>query len=660
MTDNIGCVTTANILVAQPSGPLFANAIVNNQSCFGFVNASIDANVIGGSAPYSISWNTGQTTSLIGPLVNGNYALNVVDSLGCTLDSVFTITQPNPLLIPGAVVNVACYGDSSAYITALPNGGTAPYSYAWSNGQNTQVDTLIPAGNYIVTVTDFNGCIDSALFAVTQPLAPIALTLIQTNVGCFGANTGALDLSVSGGTPAYTYLWSNAFTSQDIQNLSIGNYGVIVTDANGCTDTILTTITQPTSPLIVLPTITNSPCFGTNGGSIDLNVYGGTTPYTYFWNTTDTTQDLSAVPAGQYTVAVTDANNCVSSLIINITQPASGININITQTPASCYGYNDGAMTANVNGGIAPYTFLWNNNLTTNTINNLSAGIYTVTVTDANGCQVSASQLLNQPDSLIAQFNIPDNFGCAPFQAQLINNSIGQYSNVLWTIGNGDILFNADTAYYTFNQVGCYDISLTVTSANGCMATTTVNSAICVAQGPIASFYSSPEQIDFYSGDIQFINTSAGANNTYFWNFGDGSQSQTINPFHSYPDQTTATYEVLLIAVDTNGCVDSILQVYELNEIIVMNVPNAFTINGDGLNDAFKPIFSSPESIVKYDFTIFNRWGEIIYQTNDPSDAWDGKYQGKFVQTGTYNWTVNYSDTNKVDVFAKGHVVVLK
>ena len=192
------------------------------------------------------------------------------------------------------------------------------------------------------------------------------------------------------------------------------------------------------------------------------------------------------------------------------------------------------------------------------------------------------------------------------------------------------------------------------------MATTTANSAICVVQGPIASFYSSPEQIDFYTGDIQFINTSAGVSNTYFWNFGDGTQSQTINPFHSYPDQTAATYEVLLIAVDTNGCVDSILQVYELNEIIVMNVPNAFTINEDGINDAFKPIFSSPESIVKYDFTIFNRWGEIIYQTNDPSDAWDGKYQGKFVQTGAYNWTVTYSDINKADVFAKGHVVVLK
>jgi hypothetical protein len=116
----------------------------------------------------------------------------------------------------------------------------------------------------------------------------------------------------------------------------------------------------------------------------------------------------------------------------------------------------------------------------------------------------------------------------------------------------------------------------------------------------------------------------------------------------------------MLVAVDTNGCTDTTIQVYQLNEIIVMNVPNAFTINEDGLNDTFKPVFSSPESILKYNFSIFNRWGELVYQTNDPLDAWDGKYLGKLVQTGAYNWTVTYTDTNKIDVFANGHVVVLK
>ncbi|MFN4911623.1 MAG: SprB repeat-containing protein, partial [Flavobacteriales bacterium] len=258
VTDNIGCVTTASILVAQPSAPLFSNAIIDNQSCFGVVDASIDANLSGGTAPYYISWSTGETTAIIDTLVVGQYDLHVVDSLGCVLDTTFFITQPNPLLIPGTVVNVACHGDSSGYITALPNGGTAPYSYAWSNGQTSQVDTLLPAGSYVVTVTDANGCIDSALFDVGEPSAPIALTAVANAVGCFGANSGAIDLSVTGGTPGYSYLWSNNATSQDIQSLLAGNYQVVVTDANGCIDSLDVPITQPQAPLMVMPNITNA------------------------------------------------------------------------------------------------------------------------------------------------------------------------------------------------------------------------------------------------------------------------------------------------------------------------------------------------------------------------------------------------------------------
>jgi hypothetical protein len=211
------------------------------------------------------------------------------------------------------VVNVACHGDSSAYITALPNGGTAPYAYSWSNGQSAQVDTLLPAGSYVVTVTDANGCIDSALFDVSEPASPIALSTIATNVGCFGASSGIIDLSVAGGTPGYTYVWSNNALTQDIQNLPIGTYIATVTDANGCVDSIQVTLTQPTAPLMAMPNITNAPCFGQNGGSIDLNVAGGTLPYTYFWNTGDTLQDLVGVAAGQYTVVVSDSNNCATT-----------------------------------------------------------------------------------------------------------------------------------------------------------------------------------------------------------------------------------------------------------------------------------------------------------------------------------------------------------
>ena len=659
VTDNIGCVTTASILVAQPNAPLFSNAMVSNQSCFGVIDASIDANLIGGTAPYYISWSTGETTPLIDTLVIGQYDLHVVDSLGCVLDSTFFITQPNPLLIPGTVVNVACHGDSSAYITALPNGGTAPYAYSWSNGQSNQVDTLLPAGSYVVTVTDANGCIDSALFDVNQPASPIALSTIATNVGCFGASSGIIDLSVAGGTPGYTYVWSNNALTQDIQNLPIGTYIATVTDANGCVDSIQVTLTQPTAPLMAMPNITNAPCFGQNGGSIDLNVAGGTTPYSYFWNTGDTLQDLVGVAAGQYTVVVSDSNNCATTLIINITQPQSPINVTLTSTQPSCFGYSDGALSAVINGGIAPYTYLWNTGDTTPSITNLTAQQYLLTVTDANGCSVQNTIGLTQPDSLVALFNIPDNFGCAPFQAQLINQSIGQYTNVLWTFGNGNVVFSPDTAYYSFNQLGCFDVTLTLTSANGCVASNTANSAICVVPGPVASFYATTPQIDFFSGQIQFVNNSFGIGNDYFWQFGDGSQSTQVNPAHIYSPQNIADYDVMLVAVDTNGCIDTAIQQYLQREIMRLNVPNSFTAGDDGINDNFKPVFSAPDLIKYYEFDIYNRWGELIFSTKNQYDAWDGKYNGVPCQTGSYSWKIKYTDYQNTTKDAHGHVVLL-
>ena len=659
VTDNIGCVTTASIVVSQPNAPLFSNAIVNNQSCFGSVNASINANMTGGTAPYTYSWNTGQSSLFIGPLVVGQYNLHVTDALGCTLDTSFTITQPAPLLIPGTVVNVACYGDSTGYITALPNGGTAPYNYSWSNGQNTHVDTLIPAGNYTVTVTDAHGCTASALFNVAQPVAPLALSVFTTSVGCFGASTGAIDLTVNGGTPGYTYLWSNNATSQDIQALAQGTYSVLVTDQHGCVDSLMVNVTQPQAPLMAMPNITNAPCFGLNGGAIDLNVAGGTTPYSYFWSSGDTLQDIDSLPAGQYTVVVSDANNCATTLIINVTQPQSAMSLNPVLVQPSCFGYANGSISALVNGGTAPYTYLWSNNATTNSIINLSSQNYTVTVTDANGCTLTDTLALNQPDSLVAQFAIPDNFGCAPFHAQFVNQSIGQYANVVWTLGNGQMLFNPDTASYTFNQLGCFDLTLTITSSNGCVASTTTNSAVCVVQGPVAAFYSNPEQIDFYSGEIQFINNSYGIANQYFWQFGDGSQSIQVNPTHFYPPQTIADYDVMLVAVDTNGCVDTAIQQYIQREIIRLNVPNAFTAGDDGRNDGFKPVFSSPDLISTYQLDIFNRWGELIYTTNNQYDAWDGTYQGKACQSGAYSWKIRYTDYQKTSKDVHGHVILL-
>jgi gliding motility-associated-like protein len=410
---------------------------------------------------------------------------------------------------------------------------------------------------------------------------------------------------------------------------------------------------------MVMPNITNAPCFGQNGGSIDLNVAGGTLPYSYFWNTGDTLQDLIGIPSGQYTVVVSDSNNCTTSLIINVTQPQSPVSLNLTPTQPSCFGYANGSITATASSGVAPYSYAWSNGAQTPSISNLTAQDYIITVTDANGCVLTDTIALNQPDSLVAQFSIPDNFGCPPFQAEFINQSIGQYSSVLWTLGNGQVLFTPDTAQYTFNQLGCFDLTLTITSQSGCIASTTTNSAVCVIQGPTAAFYSNPEQIDYYTGEIQFINNSFGVGNQYYWQFGDGSQSVQVDPFHYYAPQTIADYDVMLVAVDTNGCVDTVIQQYIQREIIRLNVPNAFTAGDDGYNDGFRPVFSSPDLISNYQINIFNRWGEVVFTSNNQYDAWDGKYKGLPCQSGAYSWKIQYTDYLKTSKDAYGHVILL-
>jgi gliding motility-associated-like protein len=410
----------------------------------------------------------------------------------------------------------------------------------------------------------------------------------------------------------------------------------------------------------VLPTIFDAPCFELNGGSIELLVSGGNAPYTYFWNNGDTTQNVDSLGAGQYTVVVSDINQCATTLILNINQPQSAITISSSIINPSCYGYTNGSASVSVSGGNSPYNYQWSTGGTLQTITNVTAGTYSVDVTDANGCTLTEEITISQPDSLIAQITLPDTLGCKPFTAQLINSSIGQYASAVWEIGNGDILVSSNSANYTFNQLGCFDISLTISSANGCVASTQLNSAVCVVAGPTASFYSINDEIDFYSGLLQLVNTSQGVNNSYQWYFSDGFQSNVENPAHYFPEQQNTNYDIMLIAIDSNGCIDTALQNYIQQEVNVMNVPNSITADEDGLNDLFKPVFALPDIIKTYEMEIYNRWGQLIYSTNSQYDGWDGTFKGKKCQPGAYTWKITYTDYMGFTKDAHGHVVLLR
>jgi hypothetical protein len=278
--------------------------------------------------------------------------------------------------------NVSCNGGANGAINLTVNGGTGPFTYAWSNGATTEDISGLTAGPYSVTVTDANACTANLNASITEPPA-LLLTETHVNVTTCGGTNGSIDLTVAGGTPPYSYAWSNGPTTEDISGLGIGTYTVTVTDAHSCSDQKTVSITAPGAPTLG-ETHTNVSCNGGADGAVDLTVNGGTGPFTYAWSNGATTEDVSGLTAGPYNVTVTDANSCSAVLGVTITEPTllalSETHVNV------CTGGSDGSIDLTVGGGTPPYTYLWSNGATTEDLSGLTAGPYSVTVTDANSC----------------------------------------------------------------------------------------------------------------------------------------------------------------------------------------------------------------------------------------------------------------------------------
>lgn len=660
VTDASSCSATHSAIVGQPTSPLSLNSITTNVSCFGLSNGSLNITASGGTYGYTYLWSTGAITEDIQNLSIGNYTIQITDANSCQFDSTLVINQPLALSANSINLNVLCYGQSTGAINLSVSGGVMPYLYSWNNGTLTEDLINVQAGNYTVNVTDANGCGLTYTTAITQPLQPLTISETHQNVLCYGANNGSIDVSVTGGTQGYSYLWSTGSTSQDIANLIAGNYTIAVTDANNCITSLSIPIYQPAAPLIISSNITNVDCFGLSSGSIDVTLNGGTAPFTYYWNTGATSQDLYNVASGQYTLAVTDANNCVSSNIFNITQPLSSVNVTPTVTDVSCYGYIDGAASISVSGGVPPYAYLWTTSDTLNFIDSLTAGTYSVTVTDANGCVNILNLDVTQPAPLIPQFTYQVNGICAPVTVDFTNISQGSPSNCAWQFGNGQTLNDCGNFSYTYNLPGCYSVTLSTSLSNGCVSSVTMDSIVCVLQGPQAEFVVIPSNDVFYSGEVSFANSSVNAD-FYVWDFGDGSPLSTKEePSHEYAVMTADTYIITLIATDSIGCVDTAVVSFKIDEDFIVYVPNAFTLDDDGINEVFIPVFSNRNEVKKYRIMIFNRWGDMIWETTDMSTGWDGRANGKDCQDDIYTWKLVLTRQNNEQQILVGHVSLLR
>ncbi len=395
-------LTNGIVTITWTTASITATIIAGtNVLCRGGSTGTATVTAAGGLAPYTYQWNPGGNTNATATgLSAGTYTVTVTDANGCTGTASVTITQPATGITTTTSFTQASCSLSNGSASVVAAGGNAPYTYLWNPSGNTNATASgLSAGTYTVTVTDANGCNATASVTVTQSPAVIATISGSANILCNGVNTGSATVTATSGTAPYTYLWTpSAQTTANATGLSAGGYTVTVTDANGCTATASVSLIQPPLLTATIGAVTNALCNASNNGSATVIAGGGTPAYTYLWNpSAQTTATASALSGGTYTITVTDANGCTATSSVTITQ-TPGVTASITSSvDIMCNGNSTGSGTVSAVGGTPGYTYSWSPGGNSNaTATGLSAGVYTVTVTDANGCSATASVTLTQ------------------------------------------------------------------------------------------------------------------------------------------------------------------------------------------------------------------------------------------------------------------------
>ena len=416
VTDFNGCTETLTITITEPTD-ITGTFVTNMVSCNGVCDADATVTPAGGNgAPYTYLWDdpSAQTSAMATALCAGTYNVTITDVDGCTGVATVIVTEPDPLVVATTSTNATCDGICDGTATATPTDGTAPYTYLWDDAgvQATATATGLCVGTFNVTVTDANGCLGAGSETITAPVVVSATITTSNNTSCNGACDGDATVGGAGGTPPYTYSWDDPFnqTSTTATGLCAGDFIGTVIDANGCQGTDTVTITEP-DPITVTFVITDVLCDGDCDGEITPTISGGTMPYTVLWDDPagQTTETATGLCVGDYTITITDANGCVGTGTATVAQPPALNASSFSQDPL-CNLSCDGNGSVTPSGGTPPYTYLWDDPAATtdSVVTNLCDGIFTYTVTDANGCQIIGTITLTDPSPLTATSSSTD------------------------------------------------------------------------------------------------------------------------------------------------------------------------------------------------------------------------------------------------------------
>jgi len=665
ISDNFGCtVLSGPYTILSPSGPAlnFGSVLVQSESC-GSSNGSITG-ISSSGVGLTYNWNNGLSNSL--DLLNqtaGNYTLVVTDINNCSVSSpIFTINSSGSLVLNSTSANLIdehCSQSDGSISGIVVSGGTNPISYTWTNSSQTVLDLIgISSGTYTLTVTDALGCVaTSSQFVINNIAGP---SINEGNALVLNESCALNDASITGITSSGGIaLWSNnGGVNLNATGLTAGTYILSVTDVFGCSATSNTYVVNGVVPMqLDLTTFSkvNADCDQNNGSISGLKIIGGNNPQV-LWSNNATTLDISLLSPANYQLIVTDNQGCsidTSILIATKTPPIIDL-ATMVLTESHCSNSNGSISGIQVIGGTPDYTFKWNNNSSSNSIDliNKPSGVYNLLVTDNAGCTDSKQIIITEIGGPIIDINSTN-------VTQISCSNLGSITN-LNVNGSGPFIYQWSNNISTIDNLNLSEgsYSLIVTDAFGCQTTSPIFT-LTQTDKPLADFYWN-NYMPNVGSEIQFHNNSTNAI-SYEWNFGDGSNSNQAEPNHIYTDEQVKQYNVYLVATSISGCVDTAFYTIIMNDEVIYYVPNSFTPNSDQFNNVFQPIFT--QGIDTYDFYLFiyNRWGEIIFESKDPSKGWNGTYNGVVQQDGSYTWVISFkmgqTDEKKMIM---GHVNLLK
>ena len=486
-------------------------------------------------------------------------------------------------------------------------------------------------------VTDIHGNVATCSFTVTIHPLPVATTT-DVDVTCNGNADGTINLTVTSGTPTFTYDWDNGATSEDLSGLAPGTYTVQVFDNFGCTATASATITEP-AVLTLTAEDDHVNCYNGNDGAIDLTIAGGTTPYAYDWSNNATTQDITGLTDGSYDVTVTDFNGCTATYSTVIDEPDTLV-IQTAIYDATCNAPN-GSIQTLITGGTTPYITSWSNGSNTANLNNVSAGTYTLTVIDAQGCTSQFSGSVAGVSNLTASSIVRDArcYGQANGEIQVIMESGNEPYVFDWSNG-------ASTALNDHLAEGSYTV--TVTDAFGCEVTMNfdVNQPDSLEVTLTTSAFIAGTNVSVNGASDGWITTDViGGTPAYSYEWSNGETTEDI---YNLP---AGAYSVVVI--DQNGCKAS--AAVRFTEPLPLEMPEGFSPNGDGSNDGF--VIHGIEAYPNNDLVIYNRWGNVVYEVSGYQNEWMGENTaGEALPDGTYFAILKVYASEERVITLKGYV----